>query len=197
MKRKRTHESRENRGWGGSQFSRDQNNKRENTWEHRKQRLGRVPVKPRSKRKKREHMKAEKEGGGWVPVKTGLKQCKQRTLEMQYMVDFDATIAAAGYWDTDITQEHAPQKKRDGSQLSRDQNNQRERERERERERTHESTKNKGWGVYQFSRDQNEKNESTWEQRKKGVGESQLSRDSKIANKGHMRCNRWVISMQR
>ena len=80
------------------------------------------------------------------------------------MGDFDATIGAAGYRDTDITQENAPQKKRGASQLS---------------------------------QDQNEKNESTWEQRKKRVSEFQLSRDSKIANKGHMRCNRWVISMQR
>ena len=40
---------------------------------------------------------------------------------MQSIGDFDATIAAAGYRDTEITQEHAPQKKRGGSQLSRDQ----------------------------------------------------------------------------
>ena len=53
---------------------------------------------------------------------------------MQSMGDFDATIASAGYRDTEITQEHAPQKNRGGSQLSRDQNNKRKRERERERE---------------------------------------------------------------
>ena len=46
---------------------------------------------------------------------------------MQSIGDFDATIAAAGYRDTEITQEHAPQKKRVGSQLS-----QITRERERE-----------------------------------------------------------------
>ena len=41
---------------------------------------------------------------------------------MQSIGDFDATIAAAGYRDTKITQENdAPQKKRGGSQLSRDQ----------------------------------------------------------------------------
>ena len=40
---------------------------------------------------------------------------------MQLMGDFDATIAAAGYRDTEINQEHAPQKKRGGSQLSGDQ----------------------------------------------------------------------------
>ena len=38
------------------------------------------------------------------------------------MGDFDATIAAAGYRDTDITQDHAPQKKRVGCQSSQDQN---------------------------------------------------------------------------
>ena len=32
---------------------------------------------------------------------------------------------------------------------------------------------------------------------KEGVGESQLSWDSIITNKGHMRCNRWAISTQR
>ena len=48
---------------------------------------------------------------------------------MQSMGDFDATIAPAGYRDTEVTQEHAPQKNRAGSQLSRDQNNKRERER--------------------------------------------------------------------
>ena len=49
---------------------------------------------------------------------------------MQSMGDFDATIALAGYRNTEITQEHAPQRKRGGSQLSRDQKNKRERERE-------------------------------------------------------------------
>ena len=52
----------------------------------------------------------------------GLKHYKQGTHEMQWMVDFDATIAAAGYRDTEITQEDASQKKRGGSQLSRKQN---------------------------------------------------------------------------
>ena len=39
------------------------------------------------------------------------------------MGDFDAMIAAAGYRDTEITQEHASQKNRGGSQLSGDQKN--------------------------------------------------------------------------
>ena len=47
------------------------------------------------------------------------------------MGEFDATIEAAGYRDTEITQEHASQKNRGGSQLSRDQTKP-ERERERE-----------------------------------------------------------------
>ena len=42
------------------------------------------------------------------------------------MGDFDANIAAAGFWDTDITRKHAPQKKKGGSQLSRDQNKKKE-----------------------------------------------------------------------
>ena len=70
--RERTHESRETREWGGSQLSRDRN--------------------------KKEHMRAEKEGGGCVPVKPGLKHYKQGTHEKQSIGDFDATIAAAGYW---------------------------------------------------------------------------------------------------
>ena len=37
------------------------------------------------------------------------------------MGDFEAMIAAAGYRDTEITQEHASQKNRGGSQLGRDQ----------------------------------------------------------------------------
>ena len=73
-------------------------------------------------------MRAEKEGGGRVPVKPGLKHYKQGRQEMQSIGDFDAAIAAAGYRVTEIAQEHAPQKKRGGSQLSRDQNNKRERE---------------------------------------------------------------------
>ena len=73
-------------------------------------------------------MRAEKEVGGWVPVKPGLKHYKQGTHEMQSIGDFDATIAAAGYRDTEIPQEHAPQKKRSGSQLTADQKNKRERE---------------------------------------------------------------------
>ena len=44
------------------------------------------------------------------------------------MGEFDATIAAADYQDTKINQEHASQKNRGGSQLSRDQKNKRERE---------------------------------------------------------------------
>ena len=42
------------------------------------------------------------------------------------MGEFYATIAAAGYRDTEITQERASLKNRGGSQLSRDQNNKRE-----------------------------------------------------------------------
>ena len=49
---------------------------------------------------------------------------------MQSMGKFDATIAAAGYRVTKISQEHSSQKNRAGSQLSRDQKNKRERERE-------------------------------------------------------------------
>ena len=105
------------------------------------------------------------------------------------MGEFDATIAAAGYRDSEATQEHASQKKRGGSQLSRDQKN--------KIERTHESRERIGWGASLLSRDQNKKIESTWEQKKKGLGESQLSQDSNITNKGHMRCNKWANSMQR
>ena len=43
------------------------------------------------------------------------------------MGEFDAMIAAAGYRDTKISQEHISQKNRGGSQLSRDQ---KDRERE-------------------------------------------------------------------
>ena len=99
-------------------------------------------------------MRAEKEGGGRVTVKPGLKHYKQGTHEMQSIGDFDATIAAAGYRDTEITQEHAPQKKRVGSQLSRDQTT-------RERERTHESRERREWGGSQLSRDRNKTKEST------------------------------------
>ena len=122
----------------------------------RKKRVLWAPVKPGPKQKDREHMRAEKEGGGWVPVKPGLKHYKQGTHEMQSMGDFDATIAPAGYRDTEVTQEHAPQKNRGGSQLSRDQNN------KRERKKTHESRERRGWGGSQLSRDQNKKIESTW-----------------------------------
>ena len=53
------------------------------------------------------------------------------------MGEFDATIAAADYRDTEITQEHASQKNRSGSQLSRDQ---------KKRENTWEQRKNRvGW----------------------------------------------------
>ena len=128
------------------------------------------------------------------------------------MGEFDATIAAAGYRDTEITQEHASQKNRGGSQLSRDQNNKRENTWEqrknrvgwdpvkpgpKQKERAHASRERRGCCGSQLSRDQNKKKESTWEQRKKGVGESQFSRDSNITNKEHMRCNKWVNSMQR
>ena len=67
------------------------------------------------------------------------------------MGEFDATIAAAGYQGRKITQQHASQKNRGGSQLSRDQNN--------KREKTHESRERKGWGGSQLSRDQNKKKE--------------------------------------
>ena len=82
------------------------------------------------------------------------------------MGDFDAMIAPAGYRDTEITQEHAPQKNRGGSQLSRDQNN--KRERERERERTHESRERRGWGGSQLIRDQNKKKEHVWAEKEGG-----------------------------
>ena len=68
-------------------------------------------------------MRAEKKGGGWVPVKPGLKHYKQGTIEMQSMGNFEATKAAIGYRDIKITREKAPQKKRSVSQLSRNQNN--------------------------------------------------------------------------
>ena len=42
------------------------------------------------------------------------------------MGEIDATIAAAGYRDNKISQEHASQKNRGGSQLSRDQKRGRE-----------------------------------------------------------------------
>ena len=87
---------------------------------------------------------------------------------MQSMDDFEATIAAAGYRDTEITQEHAPQKKRGGSQLSRDQKRQ-----ERERERTHESRETIGWCGSQLSRDQNKKKEHMRAEKEEyGVGPS-------------------------
>ena len=175
------------------------------------------------------------------------------------MGDFDATIAAAGYRETDISQEHAPQKKRGGRQSSRDQNKKKEHMRAEKEEggvgpswpgtqtlqrkdtwdardgwfrcndcscwlsghRYHPRTctSEKGGGS-QLSRDPT-KRKSTWDHRKQrvgrvpvvpgpkrkerehmraekeGVGESQLRRDSNIANEGHMRCNRWMISMQR
>ena len=91
---------------GGSQLSRDQNNKRENTWEQRKSRVGWVPVKPgpkqkerahvsrerrgccgsqlrRDKNKKKEHMRAEKEEGVVVPSWAGTQTLQTRTHEMQ------------------------------------------------------------------------------------------------------------------
>ena len=42
------------------------------------------------------------------------------------MGDFDATIATAGYRDTEITPEHTSQKNRGGSQLGRDENKKKE-----------------------------------------------------------------------
>ena len=51
------------------------------------------------------------------------------------MGDFNATMAAAGYRDTEINKEPAPQKKRGGSHLSRDQNNKKEDTREQRKQR--------------------------------------------------------------
>ena len=144
----------------GSHLSRDQN-KKKNTWQQRKKKVGWVPVKPGPKQKEREHMRIEKEGVGWVPVKPGLKQYKQGTHEKQLIRDFDKTIAAAGYRVTNITQENAPQKKRDGSQLSRDQNNKRERERE-----------------------------NTWEHRKQRVGRVPVQPGPKRKEREHMRAEK-------
>ena len=101
------------------------------------------------------------------------------------MGEFDATIAAADYRDTEITQEHASQKNRSGSQLSRDQ---------KKRENTWEQRKNRvGWVPVKPGPKQ--KRKSTCEQRKKGVGESQLSRDQN-KKKEHMRAEKegdgWV-----
>ena len=76
------------------------------------------------------------------------------------MGEFDATITAAGYQDTKITQQHASQKHRGGSQLSRDQKN--------KRERTHESRKRIGWDGSQLSRDQNKKKEHMRAEKEKG-----------------------------
>ena len=76
------------------------------------------------------------------------------------MGEFDATIAAAGYRDTKISQEHASQKNRGGSQLSRDQ---------KKSERTHESRERIGWGGSQLSRDQNKKKEHMWAEKEEGV----------------------------
>ena len=113
------------------------------------------------------------------------------------MGDLDATIAAAGYRDTYIAQEHAPQRKSGGSQLSRDQKNKRQRERERERERENTlERKKQRVGRVPVKPGLKQKKEHM-RAKKEGVGESQLSRDSNIANEGYMRCNRWVISMQR
>ena len=75
------------------------------------------------------------------------------------MGEFDETIAAAGYRDTKISQEHASQKNRGGSQLSRDQN---------KRERTHESRERIEWGGSQLSRDQNKKKEHMWAEKEGG-----------------------------
>ena len=110
------------------------------------------------------------------------------------MGEFDATIANAGYRDTEITQEHASQKNRGGSELSRDptkperENTWEQRKnrlgeyqlsqdqknkRERERERTHESRERRGWGGSQLSRDQNKKKELMWAEKEEGgVGPS-------------------------
>ena len=83
------------------------------------------------------------------------------------MGEFDATIAAAGYRDNKISQEHASQKNRSGSQLSRDQKN--KRERERERERTHECRERIGWGGSQLSWNQNKKKEHMRAEKEEGV----------------------------
>ena len=82
------------------------------------------------------------------------------------MGEFDATIAAADYQDTKITQEHASQKNRGESQLSLDQKN------KRERERTHESRERIGWGGFQLSRDQKKKEHMRAEEEEGGVGPS-------------------------
>ena len=76
------------------------------------------------------------------------------------MCEFDATIAAAGYRDTKISKEHASQKNRGGSPLSRDQ---------KKRERTHESRERIGWVGSQLSRDQNKKKEHMWAEKEEGV----------------------------
>ena len=83
------------------------------------------------------------------------------------MGEFDATIVAAGYQDTKITQQHASQKNRDGSQLSRDQKN--------KRENTWEQRKNRGigWVGSQLRRDQNKKKEHMRAEKEEGgVGPS-------------------------
>ena len=82
---------------------------------------------------------------------------------MQSMGDFDATTAPAGYRDTKITQEHAPQKKRGGSQLSRD---------KKTRERTHDQRMNRvGWVPVQPGPKQKERAHESREGRA-GVGPS-------------------------
>ena len=93
-------------------------------------------------------MRAEKRRGGWVLFKPALKHLKQGTQEVQYMGEFSATIAAAGYRDTKITQENAPQKKKGRSQR-----------------------REKGVGGVspRYARTKTKK-ENAWEQRKRRVG---------------------------
>ena len=150
-------------------------------------RVGWVPVKPGPKQKEREHMRAEKEGGGWVPVMPGLKQYKQGTRDAinGWIRSNDSNCWLSGHRNHPRTciperQGWVPVKPGPKNQ----------------RENTWEQIRI-DWGGSQLSRDWNKKKESTWEQRKKGMGESQLSQHSNITNKGHMRWNKRMNSMQR
>ena len=117
---------------------------------------------------------------------------------MQQMGEFDATIATAGYRDTEITQEHASQKNRGEFELSRDQTkpereNTWEQRKKRmgwfpvkpgpkQKERAYVSRERRGWGGSQLSRDQKNKGERERERtheskERRGWGDSQLSRD--------------------
>ena len=91
------------------------------------------------------------------------------------MGEFDATIAAAGYRDTEISQEHASQKNRGGSQLSRDQ---------KKRENTWEQRKNRvGWVPVKPGPKQKERAHVSRERR--GCCGSQLSRDKTKRKRAH------------